>query len=301
MVKRRPIGNVLFLLTRSLPVEIWTIGLKLTDKPFHYRFPRLSRSGIFVMLTIASLLAHGLLLGLPWPAVEEATEPDEFLEPGEETVINVAILPAGQRAAQTSAAAPSAEEVTEPGQVDSESLSEPAPPPPPVVTPPPTKTPEPPRSETEPTASAEPPIEAGTGDLTTSESESPPTLADRLQDIAAYQYDGKKNLGNDAIGVAQQWAVSGQIYPAKAKLLELPYQLGTTCLNTPPLRGTLMVVVDAGGNFERGPEVISSTGYDILDEQAAAMVLAREYMLPEANESKAYSVDIAVQYPNECS
>lgn len=258
------------------------------------------------MLTIASLLGHGLLLGLPWPAVEKATEPDESLEPQPEAVINVAILPAEQQTAQTSAAASPAAEITEPGQVDAAASAEPIAPlePPPVTTPPPeppSEAPESPRPETDPTLPAEPPIEAGTEDLTPPESESTPTLEDRLKDAATYQYDGKKHLGSDAIGIAQQWAVSGQPYPAKAELLELPYQLGTTCLNTPPQRGTLMVVVNANGDFERGPEVISSTGYDILDEQAEAMVLSREYTLPEENELMAYSVDIAVQYPNECS
>ncbi len=88
--------------------------------------------------------------------------------------------------------------------------------------------------------------------------------------------------------------------PSIADPLSLPYELGATCLDEPPLRGTLMVVVDEVGNFRRGPTVVSSTGYAILDEQAEAFVRTGQYRLPEGNEPKAYAVNIEVAYPAAC-
>jgi hypothetical protein len=126
-------------------------------------------------------------------------------------------------------------------------------------------------------------------------------LAEQLQDPSAYQYDTRKSL-DEAAAVTEllNWVAPGQTYPAKATPLELPYRLGDTCLDTPPLVGLMMVVLDREGAVVRGPEMISSTGYAVLDEQALAQVQAGVYTFPSDETSKAYSVDVIVQYPATC-
>lgn len=295
--------------------------LKQFGRQANRRSLRFSRSGVFVALTAFSLLAHGVVLGLPWPEAEVSqAESTPSAEPGAEAM-DVAILPSSAlkppRADTPERAAdkprdrrPQSAQAAPPRTVE----RAPQPPPPPVDEPP---TPPPDMPKTEPAAAdpqlpplpdeaddADPitdlPDEPGSGTLGSPDPAPPRSLAERLQDVTAYTHDGSKNLGNGAITVAQGWAAEGQTYPDKAEPMELPYELGTACLDNPPLRGTLMVVLDASGAFIRGPEVISSTGYDILDEQAVERVRSLTYTLPDRDETKAYSVDIVVLYPDSC-
>ncbi|NEQ44907.1 MAG: hypothetical protein F6K00_15610 [Leptolyngbya sp. SIOISBB] len=263
-----------------------------------------SRSGLFIGLIAFSVLAHGVLLGLPWPEVEFNPEvADPVLEDTSESAIEVAILPAGtvQRSDEgeptsTEPASESAESVVARSPQPASPQSAPPPPPDPDQIPPtPLPTPEPPTDPTD-----ELPPESGSSGLSDPDPVTPPTLEERLQDVAAYQHDGTKNLGSGVITEVANWAVAGQTYPAKADTLELPYELGDTCLDNAPLRGTLMVVVDEVGNFMRGPEVISSTGYDVLDDYAEDFVRTGKYRLPDDGGPKAYSVDIEVLYPDTC-
>jgi hypothetical protein len=156
-------------------------------------------------------------------------------------------------------------------------------------------------SELPPDPLVELPPEPGTSDLSEPEPPPPPTLAEQLQDPSAYQYDGRKSLDQlTATTESMSWAVEGQALPSKVDPMELPYQLATHCLDTPPTMGLLMVVVDAEGNFLRGPEVISSTGYRVLDEQAVEQVKNGDYALPDRTAPRAYSVEVKVQYPESC-
>lgn len=261
-----------------------------------------SRSGLFVGLIACSVLAHGVFLGLPWPEVEFNPEvADPVLEDASESAIDVAILPPGtvQRSDEVESVetTPSAEVVAEPAVTRSPQPTSPQAVPPPVpdqIAP----TTQPP--EQSPGSVDELPPEPGTPGLSDPDPVPPATLQERLQDVTAYQHDGTKNLGDDTFIEAQNWAVTGQIYPSKADPMELPYELGDTCLDHAPLRGTLMVVVDEVGNFRRGPEVISSTGYDVLDDYAEDFVRTGQYRLPDEGEPKAYSVDVQVLYPSTC-
>jgi hypothetical protein len=144
------------------------------------------------------------------------------------------------------------------------------------------------------------PIAPGSSDLTESELPIPP-LAEQLQDPTAYDYDGRKSLGLLAASQAlQNWKGEGQSLPAKLAPMELPYQLGDHCLDTAPTLGLLVVLVAPDGTFLKGPEVISSTGYTVLDDQAKALVEAGDYSLPQDDNVKAYSVEINVLYPETC-
>lgn len=158
-----------------------------------------------------------------------------------------------------------------------------------------------PPSELPPDPLTELPPEPGSSDLSEPEPPPLPTLAEQLQDPTAYQYDGRKSLNQVAAATeSMNWAVAGQTLPSKVDPMELPYQLANHCLDNAPVLGLLMVVVDAEGNFLRGPEVISSTGYRVLDEQAVEQVKQGDYVLPDRDAPKAYSVEVKVQYPESC-
>ncbi len=267
-----------------------------------------SRSRLFLAIVAVSVLAHGVVLGLPWPETQPSQEPPAPLpESDPEAVVDVAILPPEVLKPPVEEAVEPSEETSvapeSPAQATERSAESPSPlptPSQPLESPPP-----PPQQPSEPTTPVpnpadELPPEPGSRDLTEPVVTPPATLQERLRDLNEYQHDPNKNLGSGAITAIQSWAVPGQVYPSKADTLELPYSLGEACLPAPPLRGTLMVVTDEVGNFVRGPEVISSTGYDILDEQAEEFVTKGDYRLPEDFEAKAYSVDIEVLYPDDC-
>lgn len=129
----------------------------------------------------------------------------------------------------------------------------------------------------------------------------PPSLEEQLQDVAAYQYDGRKSLKQaEAYQVSASWVAAGQILPENVDPIELPYQLGDTCLDTPPESGLLAIVLDAAGNFVQGPAVIDSTGYPLLDEQAQAIAAAGDHPFPDRREPRGYVAEILVQYPPNC-
>ena len=270
-----------------------------------------SRSRLFLAIIALSVLAHGVVLGLPWPETQLSQEPPAPPPASDpETVVDVAILPtevlkppleeAVESPAETSAATESETQVVERSPESS---------PPPLNAPPPTSQPlesppPPPQQESEPTTpipnpADELPPEPGSPNRTPS---SPPTLQERLQDLGEYQYDSAQHfddLNQDLLAIYQDWSNEAEMSRIDEPL-QLSYELSETCLDNPPLRGLLMVVVDEVGNFRRGPEVVNSTGYALLDEQAENFVRTGEYRLPEGSEPKAYAVNIEVLYPAEC-
>ncbi|RZM77317.1 hypothetical protein [Leptolyngbya iicbica] len=269
-----------------------------------------TRSRYFLAVVALSVLAHGIVLGLPWPEPEIRPAPPAPPEPEATATMDVAILPSDtlrpptERPVETSGSEP--QDLSRP-VVERSPVPPPSPtnaPPPPIDTPPPTS----PEPRTEPRAPGPDPVgelppEPGSPGLTTPPP--PPTLQERLQDPGEYQYDGTQHFDLEenpvqALSIYDAWTVPGQTVPSLADPLQLPYELGAACLDAPPLRGTLMVVVDEVGNFRRLPEVVSSTGYAILDEQAEDWVRTGQYRLPNDNEAKAYAVNVEVVYPRRC-
>ncbi|MGD1939744.1 MAG: hypothetical protein ACFB0G_00380 [Leptolyngbyaceae cyanobacterium] len=265
----------------------------------------------------ASIGLHGLLLGWPLPS-ETPEEPQVLPPPPEESVeVDVTILPAGAIAAngQDDETAIADEDVEDPLEVSPESVGRSSTPAPverspeisEVVPENTVPTPEIPTEPTQPAADTDPlpndqlPDEPGSTGLTGGAPDPATTLATRLGDVGAYQYNGQKGLDLlQSLSAQDGWATPGQTLPSKAEPLELPYQLGAQCLNTAPVSGLLMAVVNPDQTFARGPEVVGSTGYAILDEQAVAMVETGEYIFPDEDEPWAYNVEIKVLYPGSC-
>lgn len=267
------------------------------------------------MLTAVSVAAHGLVLGLPMPDAEQ-TEPPETRQPEPEQIMDVAVLP--EQALAPTAAAPEPETTRSKASRDPQQpvvaarspqsanpmpiappspeaaiLAESAAPPETAATPPPV--------DTDLDVLGEMPIDPGSSDLTENEPPAPLTLAQQLQNPAAYQFDGRKSLGFLEVTQALQgWVAEGQPLPSKVDPLEVPYQLADECLDPAPQLGLLAVIMAPDGTFLQGPEVISSTGYALLDDHAKAMVEAGEYTFPDRDQAKAYSVEIKVLYPADC-
>ncbi len=265
-----------------------------------------------------SIGLHGLLLGWPLPS-EPPEEPQVLPPPPEESAsVDVTILPAGAIAAngQDDETAIAAEDSEDPLDDSPASVGRSSPPPPversPAIpeNPPADSVPSTEATPAEPTAStANPdpvpndqfPDEPGSTGLTGGDPDPVPTLAERLGDVGAYQYNGQKGLDFIQAQAAQDgWATPGQTLPSKADPLEVPYQLGAECLDTAPVPGLLMAVVNPDQTFVRGPEVVGSTGYAVLDEQAIAMIDTGEYTFPSEDEPWAYNVEIKVLYPDHC-
>ncbi|MEM7647894.1 MAG: hypothetical protein AAF283_01860 [Cyanobacteria bacterium P01_A01_bin.70] len=276
-----------------------------------------SKYGTLVLVIAASIGLHGLLLGWPLPS-ETPEEPQVLSPPSEESAaVDVTILPAGAIAAngqddETAIADEDVEDTLEdsPESVGRSSAPAPVerspeiPETPPEDTVPPTETtpaePTPSTADTDPVPNEQFPDEPGSAGLTGGAPDPVPTLAERLGDVGAYQYNGQKGLDLlQSVALQDGWEMPGQGAPSKADPLELPYQLAQ-CLNTPPVVGLLLVVVDVDNTFSRGPEVVGSTGYAVLDEQAISMVETGVYSFPDRAEPWAYNVQIEVLYPDHC-
>ena len=286
--------------------------------PHHILTKAASKYGTFALLMAASIGLHGLLLGWPLPS-ETPEEPQVLLPPPEEAAaVDVTILPAGAIAAngQDDETAIADEDIEDPVNDSPESVGRSSPPSPVEQS---SEIPENPSEDvlpsleetpaepTQPAADPDPvpndqfPEEPGSTGLTGSDPDPVTTLAERLGDVGAYQYNGQKGLDLlESLSAQEGWATPGQTLPSKADPLELPYQLDAQCLNTAPVLGLLMAVVNPDQTFGRGPEVVGSTGYAVLDEQAIALVETGEYTFPERAEPWAYNVQIEVLYPDHC-
>lgn len=271
----------------------------------------MSYAWTLLLLTTASVAVHGLLLGLPMPSQEIADEP-ESLPLNPTRVMDVAVLP------PTTQANEEADEEPQPAAIKPEESVRRSPQPPQTPTAPVASEPEP-LPETDPTAPSDAadtaldtsdeegdpldglPIDQGSGALTEHTTNEPLSLEEQLQDLNAYQYDGRKSLGFlEANTELLQWGVGDQTLPSKVEPLEVPYRLADQCLDTAPELGLLVVVLNPDGTIARGPEVISSTGYGVLDEQAKAIVTEQAYPFPERDQTRAYSVEVKVIYPDSC-
>lgn len=277
-----------------------------------------------VLLAIASAAIHGLVLSLPMPSRQPLDEPKlPTLPSSEEIDVDVTILPRGTLDSLTLS-----EEVTETVEDDLEQRQgdpeverdrafqdpppEPEPDPiPPDIEIPPEEIPpedddvppEPPLDLSANETPAEPPVDPEKSPASNPQPSIPQTLDEQLQELSAYQYESGGILSDGETSTELLlWVAPGQIFPSKVAPMEVPYFLpSNVCLESPPVPGTLVAIVNPDGTFERGPEMLSSTGYVLLDDKAIAMVETGEYAFPESTETQAYSVPVDISYPAECS
>jgi hypothetical protein len=126
-------------------------------------------------------------------------------------------------------------------------------------------------------------------------------LEDRLQDSTAYQFDDQQILDVGSVGTKLlSWATPDQPLPSKVDPMTVPYLLTDQCLEPPPVAGVLVVVMDADDTILQGPEVISSTGYTVLDDKAKEDVRTGKVVFPDRQQAKAYTLEIRVPYPADC-
>ncbi|MDB9528049.1 hypothetical protein PN498_18790 [Oscillatoria sp. CS-180] len=287
--------------------------------PTAYRYnigAKSSSFGAVVLLTVGSVVLHGLVLALPMPSHQSVQEPElppsSLPQADGAADVNVTILPSGTLKSRLKTEEPTetASEENDLGESDRPVQSTPPPSPeetqPPEIVPsiddtiPEELPPEEPDPAMEPVDSEivppdELPVDPGNSEL------SPPTLEEQLQDLTAYDYNESGILKEGEVGTQLLgWTVPGQILPSKADSLEVPYLLVEQCLDIAPEPGVLVAVVNQDGSFQRGPEILTSTGYAILDDQAKAIAESGEYHFPERTETQAYSVPVEVLYPASC-
>ena len=251
-------------------------------------------------LVMVSIGLHGLVLALPMPDLAE--EKTETPEPTETEVIQVVTLP-------KLATAP-------------ESLQSPVPEPaePPPIEPPIVEAPaeeivlakpeildelEPEPEEFEDSEWEENSgIEDHQTDLNDAEEESTqePSLDQRLTSLDSYSnFDGTRIGDSAALGRLGEIAEQG-VFPTLFNSLEqslspiaVPLQ---ECLENPPGE-SVSVVVEVGpdGTLMGEPELLNSSGYDVLDEKVLATAREANYGAHHSgDESKLYSFAIQIDY-----
>lgn len=245
-------------------------------------------------IVLASALLHGVLLGLPLPPerLEKTLEPEpEPVSP--ENLLSVAALPdlptseppapeppspESERSQSASPAAPSAQNPVAPS-LDS--------------------------SVTEPEAAGqdEPTDESLSDEPLSDEAESrdrggPPSLDEQLGDISFYVPNGKAT-GSVTPDKYSRWisalsALSPDILLNSPRdVLELPYRLDE-CLSEAPDLANIGIALDPTGNPIGTPEMLTSTGYDVLDRKALEAVWS--YPFPDREVATAYTIQVQVRY-----
>lgn len=155
--------------------------------------------------------------------------------------------------------------------------------------------------------------------IASAQTEVPVSLAASLEDLAeALIYDPEGTGDAIAQQKRQVWqvetgaqATAGRIENAEPILVSdvvLAYPVEsaevlkgrslTTCLDEEPHSAEIGLVFDKQGELVGEPELIRSTGYKILNEEAIALATLPEN-LPENPAAKAYLYDITVDYDNE--
>ncbi|MEM1281518.1 MAG: hypothetical protein AAGG53_16195 [Cyanobacteria bacterium P01_H01_bin.152] len=267
------------------------------------------------LVVVASAVAHGALLGLPWPFESEPFEPSEPIlsELEDPSLMDIAVLPRNLLESDNLEATDADEEAeleVTPQQQTTDSEPEPEPSlsqePEPKLEPEPEPESKPEtESETLPTLPGEDdsdpigglPEESG---LTPGSSTPVKTLDEKLSDRNEYVYSSTGIRKRGAIGTElMSWVAPGQILPEKVDPLEVPYRLTGECLPSAPVAGTLAVILEPDDTPQKDPKIVSSTGYPLLDAKALELVAAHPF--PDRTEAKGYSLEVrVVDYPAHC-
>ena len=245
-------------------------------------------------LILVSIGLHGLVLALPMPSLVEPT-PEIEAVPDEPEVIQVVTLP---------------KTVTEPKSAE-------PPPPEPLPEPPPEEIaitdpeileeiqeePEEPEAEPDSQGGPNPDEDDPEDDEDNSDDEPEPTLDQRMANAENYsRFDGDR-VGDDVVtNRLREITMQTSVLPSLLKSLqaELPAIVVPLqdCLPNPPGRSvSVMARVDAAGALEGTPELLNSTGYEVLDEKAMEIASQASYVQHHSlGESKTYSFRIEVDY-----
>ncbi len=284
--------------------------MQLSDPPLQQQTRGSTRPWGLCALVLASIALHVGVLMLPWPeeqAIEpEAPEPTELDEP---PLMDVAVLPDGWLEDTTVAATEEAANSAQPVQTaarDRQQTPASNPSPQPEAEAVPTTQPEPPTEP--PPESTDEPDPGAIGELPPEDGRPPPggptppppkTLDEKLRDRVEYIFSviGIRGEGDVSSELWSSWKAEGQVFPEKVDPLEVPYLLDG-CLDQAPRSGSLALILDADGTPLKGPKMLSSTGYPLLDEKALELV--KTHTFPDRTQAKGYSLEVQVQYPDDC-
>ncbi|MBD0337455.1 MAG: hypothetical protein ICV62_18365 [Cyanobacteria bacterium Co-bin13] len=145
-------------------------------------------------------------------------------------------------------------------------------------------------SQTEPLVAAGP---EGSGQGT-------PARRDLLDQLQALAYNATGTTSEEAAAARQAWIASAQAQSTVSNLdvaepMEVPVAYeGRVCLSPEPVDGLIGVWVQPDGTLGDDPALIKSTGYRLLNEQAASAIAALDF--PENQAPAAYEFTIKVDY-----
>jgi hypothetical protein len=197
---------------------------------------------------------------------------------------------------------------------------------PPVVTTPSPETmvlePQAPTVEPQVPAATQPPEETQSPEATqapavSQEPSTPPLPVTEPAEPAApagFQYNGQaKAVETSEIGISlwyydQPWSLDYPLHPTELPSLTVTYT-ETACLSPAPASGLLVVFLNPDGSFTEpggtigaNPLLVSSTGYDELDERAltaAQTYDATDFMNPDVQIPKGYALEVEVEYNSQ--
>lgn len=238
-------------------------------------------------MVIASVGLHALLLFAPMPSQPDS---EELAEPPAEALDTIQVARVAPPPNPVSVTPPADKPVNaEPppqAKTNTPAQSEPRRAPEPKPDQPATEEPstEPPSNPDQPSTStpAPTPIPVPTP---------APTLEQRLLDRKNYTYDGSKTGQIVAASNFNDFYMRHGAFPAQ-KEIPVEYPL-PDCLDTPPLDGSIGVVIDANGVLKDEPEILGSTGYGILDDKAIADIKAWPF---NPAEGQVYTFRVRVNY-----
>ncbi|MBD0269175.1 MAG: hypothetical protein ICV77_12890, partial [Cyanobacteria bacterium Co-bin8] len=125
-------------------------------------------------------------------------------------------------------------------------------------------------------------------------------LSDQLQALA---YNATGTTSEEAAAARQAWIASAQAQSADPTLdvtepIEVPVTYeGRVCLSPEPVDGVIGVWVKPDGTLGDDPALLKSTGYGLLNEQAASAIAASNF--PESGAPAAYEFTVKVNYDSE--
>lgn len=147
-----------------------------------------------------------------------------------------------------------------------------------------------------------PAIAAGPNAGSTSDSQPLQAPRDLSAQVQALAYNATGTTAEEAEVARQSWIGSIQAEAAAnlavAEPIEIPVTYeGRICLSPEPVNGLIGVWVRPDGTLGSDPVLLKSTGYGLLNEQAASAIAALQF--PESETSVAHEIRILVEHDSE--
>lgn len=134
-------------------------------------------------------------------------------------------------------------------------------------------------------------------------SEAARSRANLLAHLRALTYNAEGTTSEEASAAQEEWLAGAQeqakepdLDVAKTLEVSIPYD-GRVCLSPEPVDGLVGVWVKPDGTLGGDPTLLKSTGYSLLNEEAASAIASIEF--PKGEAPTAYAFDVKIDYADE--